>query len=135
MASTQSPRPRQQHSSPRLLILLVLLLAAQTRGASAQAASDNSCAAILRAAVYRVFYLAGNAGPYAAFEASVCSLPSTSLNELELPLTEQDQGAFEAAAAVLVRGWRPLPSTSPDFPNSSGYKVVRDFHTAICKVK
>lgn len=127
-------KDRQQRSWQLLPLLLALLLAAQPRGTGAQAASDNGCAAILRAAVYRVFYLAGNTSPYAAFEASVCSLPSTSLNELELPLTEQDQGAFEAAAAVLLRGWRPLPSTPPDFPNSSGYKVIRDFHIAICKV-
>lgn len=137
MACTPSPaQQRGAASSPGLLLalLLALLVAQQPRSCSAQPASDNGCAAILRSAVYRVFYLAGDAGPYAAFERSVCSLPSTAQNELELPLTQETQAAFDAAAVVLVRGWRPQPTTPPDFSSSSPYKVVRDYHTATCKV-
>lgn len=131
-------------------LLLLLLLAAwpgsSRWGARAQppggggGAGGSGCAAILRSAVYRSFYNRADAGPYAAFEAAVCSLPSTDLHELALPLGPEAQAAFQAAAAVLVPRWGGDGSGSealngPGLSPSNAYKVVRDYHTATCKVR
>lgn len=123
------------------LLLLLMICAAPPGPWAAHAQSDaslsNGCAAILRAAVYRSFYLKGDTGPYAGFENAVCSLPSTDLNELVLPLSPEAQAAFQTAAAVLVPRWGETSEglNGPGLSTSNAYKVVRDFHVATCKVR
>lgn len=96
----------------------------------------NGCSSILRAGTYKVFYDRSDPSPYAGFESAVCGLPSNNLNELVLPLGASEQTKFSTAAEVLVPLWAESGTdfNSPGFSSSNAYKVVRDFHTAICKV-
>lgn len=118
-------------------LLVAVLLAAHGTPASGQSSSPaNGCAAILKAGVYKSMYDKADAGPYAAFEDAVCSLPSNNLNELVLPLGASQQADFSTAAAALVPLWSSAPGSfdSLGFSTSNAYRVVRDFHTATCKV-
>lgn len=121
----------------RAALLLVAALAARPTAVQAQGvAPSNGCASILQAGVYRSFYVMSDTSPYAAFQQAACSLPSNDANELVLPLDKAGEAAFVAAAAVLVKGWKtsPISPSRPDFSASNVYKVVRDYHTATCKV-
>lgn len=124
-----------QIGMPGAALLLVAALAAYPAAVLAQASSG--CASILQAGTYRFFYAARDVSPYAAFQQAACSLPSNDVNELALPLDAAGEAAFGAAAAVLVKGWRasPIAPSRPDFSLSNAYKVVRDYHTATCRVR
>lgn len=134
---TMHPSMRSFLAASALPLLLLLLLLSAPDSSQAQLVNTNGCSAILRAGVYRSFYQRGDGGPYATFESAVCSLPSTDLHELVLPLSPEAQAAFSTAAAVLVPRWQDTEGSlnGPGLSTSSAYKVVRDYHTATCKVR
>lgn len=127
---------RRQQLCARLLLAAVLSASARL-GSTQAGVPSNGCASILQAGAYRTFYVGGDTGPYVDFQRAVCALPSNDANELALPLDAAGEAAFTAAAAVLVKGWRanPVAPSRADFSVTNAYKVVRDYHTATCKVR
>lgn len=105
----------------------------KARALLASSPPSAGCPSILQAAVYRAFYTKGDTSPFSLFNEAVCSLPAGAGNEFQLPLPDSAKPAFVEAGRVLVKDWLDSDADVTELANTFPYKVVRDYHTAVCR--
>ncbi|KAG2423505.1 hypothetical protein HXX76_015253 [Chlamydomonas incerta] len=111
----------------------------------------SGCAAIVRTALYKKFYMQYNQSAFDAFEGQLCGLQLTNPTEMHLDLSSPDaQAAFKIVANITATGIWPYYDNSADaflsdyntkglsaqgilIPNLyKPYWVVRAVHAAVC---